>query len=91
MEAGLEVIALLLGEATDESRGPRTFVEGAQRLVRSPDGTVRLEAVKSAAEFAETARNTGCFKRGKPIRDPATRQVIGYEMEEVFIQRAAAG
>jgi hypothetical protein len=29
------------------------------------------------------ALTTGCFRRGKAIRDPRTREVIGYEMEEV--------
>lgn len=90
MEANLEVIALLLGEPTDERWHPRGFVEGAQRLVRSSDGRVSLEAVTSAEEFDETARNTGCFRRGKPIRDPETREVIGYEMEEVPILRPSA-
>lgn len=90
MEANLEVIALLLGEPTDERWHPRRFVEGAQRLVRSPDGRVSLEAVRSAEEFDETARNTGCFRRGKPIRDPATREIIGYEMEEVPSLRPSA-
>ncbi len=92
MEVDLEVIALLLGEPADQSWHPRAFVEGAQRLVRSSDGRVSLEAVKSAEEFDETARNTGCFRRGKPIRDPATREVIGYELEEVpVLTPAAAG
>ena len=90
MEGNLEIIALLLGEPADESWQPRGCVEGAQRLVRSPDGQVSLEAVKSVEEFDETARNTGCFRRGKPIRDPDTREVIGYEMEEVPILRPAA-
>ena len=90
MEANLEVIALLLGEPGDERWHPRGIVEGAQRLVRSADGRVSLEDVTSAEEFDETARNTGCFRRGKPIRDPETREVIGYEMEEVPILRPAA-
>ena len=90
MEVDLEVIALLLGEPVDQSWHPRGFVEGAQRLVRPSDGRVSLEAVKSAEEFDETARNTGCFRRGKPIRDPATREVIGYELEEVPVLRPAA-
>lgn len=78
-----ETIALLLGEAGGERWQPRSFVAGAQRLVRGADGRVRLEAIASAEEFDATARTTGCFRRGKPIHDPYTREVIGYEMEEV--------
>lgn len=90
MEANLEVIALLLGEkAAERGSRPCGFVEGSQRLVRSPDGRVSLEAVRSAEEFDETARSTGCFRRGKPLRDPVTREVIGYEMEEVPALRPA--
>ena len=81
MEANGEIIALVLGEGTGPS-SPRKF-EGAQRLIRSSDGTVALERVESQEEFDRTARVTGCFKRGKAIRDPRTLEVIGYEMEEV--------
>ena len=83
MKEEMETIALLLGDSDDERWQPRDFVEGAQRLVRSADGHVMLQAVESAEEFDQTARTTGCFRRGKPILDPETREVIGYEMEEV--------
>jgi len=78
-----ETIALLLGEARGVRWQPRNFVVGAQRLVRDADGRVTLEAVATAEEFDATARTTGCFRRGKPIHDPETREIIGYEMEEV--------
>ena len=78
-----ETIALLLGDGGSQRWQPRSFVAGAQRLVRSEDGTISLEAVANAEEFDATARTTGCFRRGKPIHDPGTREIIGYEMEEV--------
>jgi hypothetical protein len=86
-----EVIALLLGEDDGERWHPRGFVRGAQRLVRSEDGRVSLENVESEDEFDRTARSTGCFRRGKPIRDPLSREVIGYELEEVPMVEAAIG
>jgi len=85
-----ETIALLLGEAGGQRWQPRSFVAGAQRLVRAQDGTVRLEAISNAEEFDATARTTGCFRRGKPIHDPLTREIIGYEMEEVPMLSPAA-
>ena len=79
-----ETIALLLGSSADERWQPRDIVDGAQRLVRDADGNVTLEAIESEEEFDEVAGATGCFRRGKPIIDPETRDVIGYEMEEVL-------
>ena len=84
-----ETIALLLGEAGGDRWQPRGFIAGAQRLVRSGDGTMQLEAIADAEEFDATARTTGCFRRGKPIHDPQTREIIGYEMEDVPMLRAA--
>jgi hypothetical protein len=83
MSLPAETIALLLGEAGGERWQPRSFVAGAQRLVRGPDGQVSLQAIASEEEFDQTARTTGCFRRGKSIHDPQTRKIIGYEMEEV--------
>lgn len=87
MENGVEVIALVLGERDRWHAG--RLGEGAQRLVRRADGRVVLEAVASEEEFERTARTTGCFRRGKAIRDPRTYEVIGYEMEQVPLLRAA--
>ena len=83
MSSKAEVIALLLGERSSPLRSDAPAVLGAQRLVRNSDGRIVLENVKSREEFDETARTTGCFRRGKPIYDPESREVIGYEMEEV--------
>jgi hypothetical protein len=91
MTNDLEVIALLLGEPSDHRWRAGELGKGAQRLVRMPDGRVSLEPVESQEEFDRTARTTGCFRRGKPIRDPETHEVIGYEMERVPLLRAAVG
>lgn len=89
MTESRQTIALLLGEAGGDRWQPRSFVAGAQRLVREANGCVSLEAIADAQEFDATARTTGCFRRGKPIHDPATHEVIGYEMEEVPFLKAA--
>ena len=83
MDEGTRNIALLLGSGEDERWQPRDFVDGAQCLVRDADGRFSLHDVTTQAEFDRMARTTGCFRRGKPILDPETRNVIGYEMEEV--------
>lgn len=84
MTTNSEVIALLLADSGERpSKG--SLAAGALRLVRDAVGRVSLEAVGSQEEFERTARHTGCFRRGKPILDPDTRDVIGYEMEEVSV------
>lgn len=89
MEGSFEVIALVLGEPSDQRWHAGEFGRDAQRLVRHADGRVTLEPVCSPGDFEQAARASGCFRRGKPIRDPATHEVIGYEMEQVPLLRAA--
>lgn len=91
MDESIEIIALVLGDTTDRRWHSGRLGKGAQRLVRLPDGRVSLEPVVSEEEFERAARTTGCFRRGKPIHDPHTHEVIGYEMEQVPLLRAAAG
>jgi hypothetical protein len=88
MDGSFEIIALVLGESSERWRS-NDLGRGAQRLVRRADGRVTLEPVESIEEFERTVRTTGCFRRGKPIRDPDTHEVIGYEMEQVPLLRAA--
>jgi hypothetical protein len=87
MKAGSEVIALVLESGRRSSA--QTYGRGAKCLVRSADGRVSLEAIESEEEFERVARTSGCFRRGKAIRDPLSRRVIGYEMEEVRLRPAA--
>jgi hypothetical protein len=82
MAANGEIIAIVLSDGI-KSRLDRLSCKGAQRLIRAPDGKVILEDVESQEEFERAARTTGCFRRGKAIRDPRTREVMGYEMEQV--------
>jgi len=89
MDSNIEIIAIVLGESNERWHAGQ-LGKGAQRLIRRADGSVRLEPVESEEEFERAARATGCFRRGKPIRDPETREVIGYEMEQVPLLRAAA-
>jgi len=87
MDTDVEIIALVLdADRREDSSG---YAPGAKRLIRAADGRVSLEAVESEEEFERTARTTGCFRRGKAIRDPVSRQVIGYEMEEITFAAAS--
>ena len=87
MSGSSEVIAVVLGESHRRWRAGE-LGRGAVKLVRRADGSVGLEPVEA---FEHLARSSGCFRRGKPIRDPDTHEVIGYEMEKVPLLRAASG
>jgi hypothetical protein len=76
-----EIIALLPPEARADGR------EVSRVLVRFGDGRMALEDV--ADEPARTARQGARFRRSRPIIDPATREVIGYEMEQVLMPAGA--
>jgi hypothetical protein len=79
-----QVIALLLPDTAVEMwTGPHSFSKGATALMRDAEGRMTLEAVTSDAAFMEQVMTTGCFKRGKAIVDPISRQIVGYEMEAV--------
>jgi len=74
-----EVIAVLLPELDPGQRQPRA----ATMIVRRADGQFVLETIDARVALAQQAANTGCFRKGKPIVDPSSREVLGYEMEEV--------
>jgi hypothetical protein len=81
-----EVIAVLLPEADAGQRQPRA----AMMIVRRADGQFVLETIDARIALAQQAANTGCFRKGKPIVDPSSREVLGYEMEEVPCAMALA-
>jgi hypothetical protein len=66
-------------DATAAHREPRA----ATMIVRRADGQFVLETIDARVALAQQAANTGCFRKGKPIIDPTSREVLGYEMEEV--------
>lgn len=83
MQTDAEVIALVVDESVDDHEWESNECTGAHCLVRLADGHVSLEPVESQEEFDRIAKNTGCFRRGRAIRDPETLEVIGYEMEQI--------
>lgn len=73
MLAKTEVLGLLLHDEQSS----------AQMLVRDAEGRMRLQDVSRDSVMARYAMSTGCFRRARPIVDPVTREVMGYEMEAV--------
>ncbi len=79
---GAEVIGLLLPE-TDFESSEDDFTATAKLLVRRSNGRIELKEVESDVEYLKRWPTTGCFRQGKPITDPETGKVLGYELEQV--------
>ena len=73
-----EIIALLFPEPAKAAEGPATHVTA---LVRDAEGGIEVRNVKPDGNMMKRALLTGRFNSGKPIVDPQTREVIGYEIE----------
>lgn len=84
-EEAAEVIAVVLPDGTPEQPDAITdFVAtGTMLLVRHPDGRMALEPVRRGQSVSRPARATGMKSRSRPILDPVSREVMGYEMELV--------
>lgn len=57
--------------------------EKPQVLVRDGDGSGDPQPVDLDTGFEHQAIQTGSFRRGRPIVDPATQKTIGYEIEQL--------
>ena len=73
-----EVIAVLVGDI--EADAPSRRLE---LLVRYRDGSMQIESWDGEEDIEAAQVETGCFRRGTPIIDPISREVIGYELEEI--------
>jgi hypothetical protein len=77
-----EVIGLLLPE-TDVDSTEDDFSATATLLLRRSNGRIELREVESDVDYLKRWPTTGCFRKGRPITDPETGKVLGYEMEQV--------
>lgn len=72
-----EVIAVLVAGYDDNG------VERATVILRDAQGNVTMKQMAAHDGLAQRAANTDRFRRGQPIIDPESREVIGYELERV--------
>jgi hypothetical protein len=76
-----EVIALLFPE-TSAAEGTTQLVTA---LMRDAQGIMELRKLRPDSTLLRAARIAGRMKSGKPIVDPHTREVIGYELEPLAL------
>ncbi len=75
-----EVLALLFPEPNQPTDGSTPLVTA---LLRDAQGLMELRRVRPDKSLIGKARVAGRFNCGKPILDPSTREVIGYEIEPI--------
>ncbi len=82
IEMKSEVIALLFPDPGQALEGPASLVTA---LVRDAEGLIQLRSLQPDRSLLRKARLAGRFNCGKPIVDPQTREVIGYEIEPMSV------
>jgi hypothetical protein len=68
---------------TSEVIGWLHHAEQVQVLVRGENGRVSRQTADADDSFGHQAIQTGTFRRGTPIYDPVTRELVAYEMERL--------
>ena len=77
-----EVIALLFPESHPSKEGQVPVVTA---LLRDAQGMMELRNLRPDKALIRAARLDGRLNSGKPILDPHTREVIGYEIEPMTV------
>lgn len=79
-----EIIAVLLPDGTPSTPAAlQDFVAtGTMLLVRHADGRMALEPARRESAW-RGASVPDCVYKSRPIRDPDSREVIGYELETI--------
>lgn len=77
-----EVIALLFPESHPSKEGQLPVVTA---LLRDAQGMMELRNLRPDKALIRAARLAGRLNSGKPILDPHTREVIGYEIEPMTV------
>jgi hypothetical protein len=80
-----EIIALLFPEPAQTVGGSALLVTA---LLRDAQGMMELRNLKPDGNMLRRARVAGRFNSGKPILDPQTREIIGYEIEPMAVGAA---
>lgn len=85
VEMDQEVIALLFPEPARTREGP---VQAVLALVRDEQGFIEVKSLRPDVALIKRARLTGRVNCGKPILDPITREVMGYEIAPIVLPAA---
>lgn len=87
MQTKAEIVAVVLPDGTPipPDAGDDFVATGTMLLVRHADGRLSLEPANRRAAYTAP---TQAVYRSKPIVDPNSREVLGYEMEAMAVGTA---
>lgn len=91
MQADSEVIAIFIDGSAESGDADSIDFAATTCLLRDSSGSMSIEQTSAAHVRHLGAENSGVFRRGKPIVDPVTGTVLGYELEEDERLRIEAG
>lgn len=90
MDDDIEIIAVFLDDIDADETDDIDFT-ATSCLLRDATGSMKIQPTPSVEVLREATESSGIFKRGEPIVDPVTGEVIGYELEEDERFRTAVG
>lgn len=91
MEDNKEVIAIFIDDGDPAEDSNEIDFSATSCLVRDATGVMSIKPTRSTDAIRLGLENSGIFRRGTPIIDPLSGDVIGYELEEVERARVAVG
>lgn len=86
-----EVIAIFIDEGGEAEESGEIDFSHTSCLLRDATGSMSIKPARVSDAFRLGLENSGVFRRGTPIVDPESGEVIGYELEEVERIRVAVG
>lgn len=91
MDDDKEVIAIFIDEGADGEDSTEIDFAATSCLLRDATGEMSIKPTRTSDAIRLGLENSGIFRRGTPIIDPESGDVIGYELEEVERIRVAVG
>ena len=86
-----EVIAIFIDEGGPAEESGDIDFTATSCLLRDATGSMHIKQTSATDAVRLGLENSGIFRRGTPIVDPASGEVIGYELEEIERIRVAVG
>jgi hypothetical protein len=91
MDDDAEVLAILIDESDESADSGNIDFAATSCLLRDATGVMSIKPTRSSEALRLGLENSGVFRRGTPIVDPVSGDVIGYELEEIERIRVAVG
>ena len=91
MDKNTEVIAIFLDDGAEAEQSGEIDFTATSCLLRDASGEMSIKSTLTSDDVRQCLENSGVFRRGNPIVDPGSGEVIGYELEEDESIRLAVG